>query len=214
MNQFEFEEKCKKESVCIDKDNCVQINIKYPQARGKNEVFTKRFNKFYEEIATAFYSFSKGKLAKMAHREGQKEDSNKVPYGAVMTFSVSFQSEKYISVIIDISLFDTKNTKCKRFCNIWSTESAAVLQAKSFLKCDRASISCYKSQIEEIIMKNAASFELLPDCVKNSSRLFSLENFCLTPNGPAFFYQKGTLFSDKEGCPTFIVHEENKKENT
>ena len=210
MADFVLEEITKREKAELENDFCAKINIKYPRARSENEKLCKRFNDFYSDVATAFLGFAKGKMAKHSHTSAQVR-ANGAPYGAVMSWFVSYESEKCICIICDFSVFDTVNTYEKRICNIWNKQDFSFMGARDFLKCDRASVKNYLLQIEDMIVKNNAGFELLPNCIFNFKKLFSLQNFCLTSNGPAFFYQKNTLFSAKEGCPTFLVHEERKE---
>lgn len=184
----------------------LEINITYPRISADSE-FSVLFNSFYEKIANNYSTWCEEMLYRKLLKK-QKNDTLFRPYGEIMKYFITYNSDKYISVVCDISHFDGYKKETKRFAFVWSCENKIVLPFEHFEKelcLDKKDI---RKKICETILGQIKSERCEFDYSERSLRRYAghvnFSNFFLTKAGLAFWFDKGTLASADNGFPTFI----------
>ncbi len=184
----------------------LEINIEYPQLSGETE-FSAIFNSFYEKIANNYLSWCEETLFRRLMKK-QRNDTLFRACGEIMKYFITYSSEKYISVVCDISHFDGYKKETRRFAFVWSCENKIVLPFEYFEKEHCIRRKDVRKRICEIIMQQIKSEKCEFDYSEKSIRRYAGKvnpsNFFLTCNGLAFWFDEGTLANAENGFPTFI----------
>lgn len=129
--KFEITEKQIKEEIrSPDGAVILKINLKYPQIDcPKNDKMKVHAKPLYEKIAIGFSEYAKTELSKKALDTYNAEPNGFSPFSAVMCWESTYLDESYLSILLDISVSDSKgNRSLQRKTQVWDR--------KSGLKCD------------------------------------------------------------------------------
>ena len=201
-----------KKMVTVKDEVVMVLNLRYPvfsqdMTEGKDKAFICKINKFYSHIAE---KYSKAILSKYPAKAARIYTSNgKIKLSFLMNCTISFNTQKLISVFSDLSYFDGNTKKSIRFSQNWSYEKSAILPSSYIFENTFKSKRYITGIITEIATHNMEKrdFSYYSDFDTIIKRKFAFDNFYFVPNGIAFFYNTGVLSSD--ALPTvFVIHPE------
>lgn len=198
---------CKiKKSLESEGITILKVNIEYPKICEDTE-FSSVFNSFYEKIASNYFTFCEGVLFKKLKKKKCTDELFR-PYGEIMKYFITFNNDKYISVVCDISHFNGYKKETRRFSFVWSIENKIVLPLEHFEKEYCVKKHDIRKRICEIIMEQikneCCEFDYSEKSIRRYAGRVNFSNFFLTNNGLAFWFDEGTLAKRENGFPTFI----------
>ena len=138
-----------RKSLKNENSSILEINIEYPEICADTE-FSSVFNSFYEKTANNFSSWCEGILFPKLLKKNRNDKLFR-PCGEIMKYFVTYNSDKYLSVVCDISHFDGYKKETKRFAFVWSCENKIVLPLEYFEKEFCITKKDIKKKICEII---------------------------------------------------------------
>lgn len=113
----------------------LKINIKYPSIKcAKKDPLSKYAVRFYVDVSSAFLEFAKKELIKTALNAYNADKENFSPYSAVMRYEVTLENQDYLSVMLDIAIFDGKNTSSlERKTQVWERKYGTKCKYTNFI---------------------------------------------------------------------------------
>ncbi len=129
------ETQIKEEVDAPDGTLLLKINIKHPNIKcAKKDPLSKYAVKFYIDVSSAFLEFAKKDLAKTALSAYNADKENFLPYSAVMRYEVTLENADYLSVMLDIAVFDGKNTSSfERKTQVWERKYGTKCKYTNFV---------------------------------------------------------------------------------
>ena len=189
----------------------LRVNIEYPQGdlptankRKSNETF----NGFYAAAASEYFAFCKTKRVKQAYT-ALCRDPDRKPFGEIMKYYVTFDSARFLSVVIEISHFDGYFSQAARFSHVWDVETQLVLPVSLF--CDKLGVrvSDIRKQVGDLVMQSVergnTDFPFAEKRLRRFAYRVDPSRYFLTPRGLAFWFRPGTLADEAFGFPTFVL---------
>lgn len=177
---------------------CVRSNILIPEFGGEYA----DINGFYADIAENFEKYLSCSLMKKISKFADKDDF--VPYGGVMKYKNTFENDKYISVIIDVHIFDGKKRSGKmRLSHVWSKSENRVMCFRDFYtRPDRGRIvDLIKAEAEKREREGISEYKRNIASLIRSKTDFS--RFYLVPDGIAFYFAPYEL--TESGYPEVFI---------
>lgn len=180
------EAQIKEEIKAPDGTLLLKINIRYPDIKcSKNDPLAKYAAKFYLNVSSAFSEFAKKELAKSALIAYNADKDKFSPYSAVMRYEVTLENADYLSVMLDIAVFDGRDSQSfDRKTQVW--------ERKYGTKC----------RYTDFISKK----QLVPHISETEKKRFDRELFVLREGLIEFFVRNGDGYS-----PVLINTEESDK---
>lgn len=145
----------KRETLCDpDGRELIKVNLHYPDIGGKSrDPLMRNAAPFYKRTAESLVSLAKNELLPIASAASAREGF--LPFGVTMRWEKTFEDEKYLSVILDISVFDgISPSPPERQTQVW--------EKKFGLKCSWAHffLSDAKKELSSLVCpENEKSFE-------------------------------------------------------
>lgn len=209
-NTYSYSFETKRKSIKHKDDVIMSVNLKYPvfenQGRAtlsKEKNIASKINHFYEDSAKKYMSYLEKTGAKKALKSynisGQR-------CAFVMKSTVSYADDNYISVFSDISFFDGKKAKTKRFSQLWDINRGIIMPHGEIFKENIKSGRYIKDIIQEIATDNLRlkNFSYYDNYKSLISRHFSFSAFYFVPKGIAFYFNAGRISSSDETC-VFVI---------
>lgn len=192
-----FEEIKKKKTVKVKGAEVLKTKSSYPRfkpaSREKAQLdAVGRINKFYSSSAEKYLLSPKSKIVKKAAALYEK---NKKCNAVVMSVSVSYCDNAYISAFTDVSVFDGKKSLTKRLSQLWDAKKGVLLPPSHVFTISRRTSAYVKEIITEIANKNIQnrSFTYFDNYKAIIKKKFSFSNYYFVPNGVAFYFNAGIL---------------------
>lgn len=156
----------------------LKINLKFPEIKvKKKDPLMYNAAPFYQRTAENFLFFLKNDFLKLAFDASEKEDF--APYGACMNWKKFYEDERFLSIVLKISLFDGKATVGNEIlCQTW--------EKKFGLKCPFS-----------YFFKKGAKKEIEKTLFKEKNEKISSDLFTLAENGFVFFVSDGKSCAEK-----------------
>ena len=201
----------RKETFQADGVPVLSLNLKYPVfssvSDGKGErddPFVRRVNRFYGETADRYLASAKrfvGKAAALYRTNGG------VRTALTLDGKIAYADADYVSIFTDISVFNGKTVRIRRFSQLWSTKKKAILPASYVFNGGGRTKRYLKELLLALADKNArrkdfAYFDNYPSIIKSK---FDLSSFYFVPNGVAFFYDNGVLSASMPDVCVFVL---------
>jgi len=213
-----------KKPLKFNESNVLQINIKYPDVKilssgGDFVKAEKKINIFYDAIIKSFTEYCEKRLYKNAAAEfmAKKADETEVfkPFGAVMTFDVTYNKQDLLCVYLDINIYSGKGRgNIARKSQIWKTDKGELLSPEHFIKFNyhvKQKICGYICEIMEKKARNGEEYYIKSD-MQSVYRYFNMNNFYMSENGYSFFFPQNTIASPESGILSFEIPEKVIKE--
>lgn len=157
----------------------LKINLKCPEINAKKReplsVFAKNF---YSDLINSFAEYAKTELLKAAREKYSESTEGFLPFAAVMNYRVTRFDERFLSVVIDISVSDgAGNISHERKTQVWE---------RSFgTKC-RHTCLINDKVLDEYLLQSFSKKE-----IKRIDR----ELFALTDNGFELYIRRGSEYT-------------------
>lgn len=200
----------KKKTVCFQNQPVLSVNLKYPCFAPYSECmrekhFTESVNRFYAGSAERCLARASGSYARKAAALCRKNGG--VPAALVMNCQVPFAGENYLSVFADLSVFDGKRVRTKRFSQFWSAQKNALLPVSYVYHTGARQAKYVKSLICEIAEKNARrkDFTYYDNYMSIINRKFDFAASYFVPNGAAFYFDGGVLNARMREVCVFVI---------
>ncbi len=200
MSKMTIGERKIKETLLSDTKTPLYINLSCPTFDGENQACANKLNSYYSSGIDKFYEFLKNN----AHRIVTKEKNTKPP-GISMKSTVSFISEKHISIITDIEKFDGVKKTVLRLFDTKALPYCTPVRAKDIFCNDRNTKQKILSVITTSIIERDGGFEYFKDAVRKAEKRFKFDNFFLTLKGVCFYYDKKLLTENPNVYPCFVI---------
>ncbi len=116
-----IERQIKEELLSDNGTPLLKLNLKYPEIQcHKKDPLRKNAFEFYKRLAEGLEHYAKNDFLKTAKIAKSSSESVFVPYSVVMRWENTFESEKYLSILIEISISDGRNEPFKeRKTQVW-----------------------------------------------------------------------------------------------
>ncbi len=193
-----------KETISENSSEIISVNISYPvfDAENKNKI-AEKLNSFFSCAAMGFHDFCKKKYAPfiIRTRNGRKIEKS----GAVMNYYISYHTEHLLSVITDISFYDGQNKNTARRVHNFRLSDCTTLRAKNAFSTSRTFKKHCCDIIASKIEAGLGGFDYFANASAVACEKFDFEKFYFTPKGVAFYYDKGTLYNNKNNFPVFVI---------
>ena len=189
----------------------LKVNIEYPCICGDEVPFYKKFNDFYKSLSSNYEKYCEKILSRKIENRRKNIDSFR-PYGEIMKYFISLNSERYISVVLDITHYDGYFNKCLRISHVWDTQKGIILPVEFFL--GKANLNVRKlrreicSLIYERVEKGGEEFHYTEGRIRRFAHRVNPENFFLVDGGIAFWLPVGTIAPESEGFPAYVIKSE------
>lgn len=120
-----------KEEIRDGDKTVLKINLRYPELQcAKNDPMIRFAKPFYEKLSKGFSEYAKTELFKKA-KTTVKEGG--LPFSALMKFEKSYENEKYLSILIEISVSDgISPPKIERKAQTWNRKNGLLCKATDF----------------------------------------------------------------------------------
>ncbi len=138
--RFEITEKQIKEDLLSEnKATVLKINLRYPHIEcPKGDKLCINAKPLYEKIAKNFAEYAKTELYKKALDLYNADPNGFLPLSAVMVWENTFLSEDYLSVLLDISVSDSKGNKSlQRKTQVWDRKRGTKCSFNDFITSDK-----------------------------------------------------------------------------
>lgn len=198
-------EKRIKSKTKIGEKVAVVENIRYPFFESeKHKKLCSKMNDFYLSVARKYSYYVRKRLPKKLKLGSS---AFRMPVSVSMNYTIALCNEKTVSVVIDLVFGDGKNTKTRRFSQMWSIKRGDILPINELIRTDRQSKKKIYSLVTAKAEENDAvgSFGYFDDYLFRLSRNFNLKNCFVVPNGICFFINAGILAPIKYGSSSFIL---------
>lgn len=115
-----IEKQIKEEILSEDGKPLLKLNLKYPEIQcPKKDPLRKNALPFYQRLAEGLLHYAKNDFLKSAKRAFEGSESF-MPFSVVMRWTKTHESEKYLSILIEISFSDGKSEPMyERKTQIW-----------------------------------------------------------------------------------------------
>ena len=190
----------------------MSINLKYPVFQKEGTVeskkgFVAKINRFYADTAQKYITFLEKKGARMAEKDFKKSGGVRTAF--VMTSNVSYFDANYISVFTDISYYNGKKSKTKRFSHIWDIKRGVILPPSEVFNINIKTKKYIKQIVCEIAEKNMVqkNFSYYDNYKSIISRELNFLQSYIVPKGIAFYFNSEKLSSSQEVCVFVIPYE-------
>lgn len=191
-----------KKTVLYKNSPVLAVNIKYPvfESSANARKFALRINSFYSDTAKKYIARLSSSGAKKAAKI-RKTNGNILP-SFVMSCTVAYSDAEYVSVFVDVSVYDGVKTKTRRFSQLWSVSKARILPHTELFDSKIRSQKYIKQLICDIAKENMqkGSFSYFSNYRRIINKKLSFENFYVVPNGIAFYIDEGVLSDRCEVC--------------
>lgn len=168
------------ETVKEDNKDVLMINIAYPQLIDDCKL-KKKFNHLYAMQAMQFRSYILNKLAPIAKEKCGVENFNK--FGASLTFTQTYNDNKFISMFSDVIIYNGKITAKKRITYVWDKDYCCIVKLKNLYKLNKE----FKNVINEYkSLSNDQNTYILQKLDTN--------HFCLEKTGIVLFQNTDKIF--------------------
>jgi hypothetical protein len=120
--KFSLIERQIKEEILSDNGTpLLKINLKYPEIQcQKKDPLRKNACEFYKRLSDGLIYYAKNDLLKSAKRAQAECDGEFIPYSVVMRWENTYESEKYLSILLEISISDGLSEPFKeRKTQVW-----------------------------------------------------------------------------------------------
>ena len=177
---------------------CVRSNILIPEFGKEYAEITG----FYSDIASSFEKYLSRSLVKKISKFAEKDDF--APYGGVMKCKNTFENDKYISVIIDVHIFDGRKRSGKmRLSHVWSKSEKRVTCFRDFYtRPDRDRlVGLFTAEAEKRESEGIGEYKRNIVSLIRSKTDFS--RFYLVPDGISFYFAPYEL--TESGYPEVFI---------
>ncbi len=170
----------------------------------------ERINGHIRQVVTRYYRYVSGRLywqAVQEYRNALENDYPFRPYDAVLQYTVTYNENCYLSVYYDkYEYTGGAHGSTLRTSDTYSLENGQRMPLSSFFprgapvrKILLEHILC---QADEIMQKEPIFFENYRELI---CKYFTPENYFLTPEGVAIYYQQYEIAPYSTGIPVFVV---------
>lgn len=190
----------------------LHYKINYPQFYSSS--FTQSLNKmnrFYKDKAVAFQQYCEGELFRTAVKEYEYSVSNGFPvraYEAQVDFTVTYNQDCAVSLYFDEYQFTGgAHGNTVRSSQTWNLQTGCRITLKQLfpygMNYQAFLIQTIKQQIAEQIQNGENYY--FDDYEKLVAETFHAENFYLTPDGLAIYFQQYDIAPYSSGIRVFII---------
>lgn len=134
--QFSLTEKQIKQEMSNPEGKAVlRINLRYPCLQcPKNHKLALTAEPFYNKLAEGFKEYAENELLKLATAAEKQSPEDFLPFSALMRFENTFETEKYLSILLDVSVSNGKEEpKTERTTQVWDKTTGLKLGFEDFL---------------------------------------------------------------------------------
>ncbi len=173
--RFEIADGLIKEEITDGNVALVRLNIKYPDIKCKErDPLSHNAVGFYKRVAENLAYYAKSDLLAAARTERTKNADTFMPYSVCMRYGVTYLSDEYLSILLEISVSDG--------AGIPMTEKKAQVWERKFgTKC-KPTYFMSKAELDKRIS------DILPSEYKSRP---CTDNFILRERGYEFFIENG-----------------------
>lgn len=197
-----------KKTICRDNTPVLKVNIEYPEISDGTLKVNKIFTNFYYNLAENYAKYCEDKLSKQIFLKNIRNDDFR-PFGEIMKYHITLNNSKYISVLLEITHFDGYFSKTSRYSHVWDTEKGILLPCDYFLRKMKINVKTLRREVAKIIYERikdgGEEFGYTEKRVRRYAMKTDPNNFFLTENGLAIWFDRDTLAPETEGFPTFII---------
>ena len=127
----------KEELSAKDGTVVLKLNLKYPQIQcPKGDKLNVYAIPLYKKIALGLVQHAKGEIYKKALDSYNSEATDFLPFSVVMNWENTFINEKYISILLDISLGDNNGVSSQKQTQVWDRKTGLKCNIGDFLSSD------------------------------------------------------------------------------
>ncbi len=194
-----------RKSVKEEGRTLLKINIDYPFCEEESK-FAVTFNTFYGGLAERFCRYGEKRAASFAKRG----TDSLCPDGEIFRSIVSYNTEKAVSVLSDVTHFKSGRSERVRFSAVWDPSDGSLLPYSHFLpaigvKNRREMRKKVGDALWKMLDTDPDAFGLTEDGVKKYAYTQRPQNCFLTPAGVAFWYDIGTVSKADDLYPTVVL---------
>lgn len=171
--KFNISEKQIREELTAPDGNIVlRINLRYPDIIcPKKDPLNINAVSFYKRLAEGFGTYARTELYKSALAEYKRAPEGFNAFSAVMRWEKTLENEKYISLFLDISVFNGGNIPfTERKTQVWDRTLGTKCRCSDFLP--KKSFSFFESYVGA-----------------ENRKAFDRESFVLREDGYEFFFR-------------------------
>lgn len=198
--------------MCYKDTSVLYFKISYPQFCSPNPCDSiNRINRFYKDKAIAFQRYCETKLYCTAVKEYKYSVANGFPvraFEAQVDYTVTYNEDVIISLYSDEYQFTGgAHGNTVRRSQTWNTQSGCRISLCQIFHCD---VDYRAYLIQEINRQIAAQIEngqnyYFEDYEKLVAETFRADQFFLTPEGIAIYFQQYDIAPYSSGLPVFII---------
>ncbi len=173
---FSITEKQIKEELPDESGSTVlKINIRYPILNcPKKDPLLQNASGFYPRLAENFLLAAKSELLKASKAKKRADPEAFLPFSAVMSWRKMLESERFLSIVIDIFVSDGREQSTVRRTQVW--------ERKFGTKC-KSSMFFEKKELD-----------LLRESKGINKKSFDRELFSINERGFVFYTKEGEVF--------------------
>lgn len=205
---MELSKKTIEKDFIFEKMAVLTVRLNYPAAVGLS-VSARRISRFYERFAARMLRYAKATLYPEAKRRLKALNQGKpfAPFAFTMDYTVARNDGEFVSLYCDIVTRFGLGTATERYADTFSAQSGFLLKLSELFPAK----THYRKLILQALLQQAAgrqeAGELYLDHPKRRlKRHFSEEQFYLTDQGLAVFYQLYTVAPLSRGIPVFQLN--------
>lgn len=189
------------ETIVIHGKERLRIHLRCPHFEGEESV-CRKLNLFYGDTEKEFLDFCKKRYAPtLTHKDGKEFND----CSASMSWYLTFENGKVLSILTDISVFDGTRRHMRRYAHTWDLFDCTPIAAKKAFDTTSAAKHRYIQLICDKIRRKEGGLPYDRNAESTASRYFDFDRYYLTPNGLAFYYKNGLLFPSDSRCPSFVI---------
>ena len=223
-----------KKTLKFNDSEVLQINVKYPGIKILPAVLyhktEKKINDFYNAVIRNFINFCEKKLYRnsaaefIEYKNNAGNEINNInniysnnkfrPFGAVITFDVTYNKNDFMCICLDISIYAGKGRgNTARKAHIWNLNTGELLSPERFIKFNRqvkSKICGYICETMENQIKRGEEYYIKLD-MPSVYRYLSMRNFYLSESKNnkeyCFFFPQNTVAPVESGIVSFDIPE-------
>lgn len=170
----------------------------------------RRIRSFYRLQSRAFFRYCQGELRPWAEREFKAARENGAPlpcFQAELSFQETYRAGRFWSLYTELREDAAPGSSAlRRWGDTWDLETGYPAPLPRFFPprshWKRELLAIAAAEIERREKRGLSCYH--PDWRRRLRRCFNPRDYCLTPDGVAFFYPMYALAPPMEGVPAFV----------
>ncbi len=190
--KFSLIERQIKEDLLSDSGTILlKLNIKYPEIQcSKKDPLRKNAFEFYKRLAAGLEHYAKNDMLKAAKKTESISVEGFIPYAVVMRWENTYESEKYLSILIEISISDGQNDPFfERKTQIWERKFGTKCRFSDF----------FDTKDTQRIVDNYIGSE--------NKKRFERDIFTLNENGFEFYIRERNKYISRSVPLSECIHQ-------